>query len=111
MPALEVGPKRRQEQLARFDSLGGQVLAECELLGITVATVEFYCGGREGRLPADSVVLAGTPCGDTTLADDLQNVAAQVFSIGDCTGSGLIAKAVADATRTACAIGQVAGEQ
>jgi 2,4-dienoyl-CoA reductase (NADPH2) len=107
VPALDVGPKRRQEQLARFDRLGGEVLAECELQSITAVEVIFRCGERKGRLPADSVVLAGTPCSDATLADDLQGVAPQVFSIGDCTGPGLIAGAVIDATHAACAIGRV----
>lgn len=110
VPALDVGPKRRQEQLARFDRLGGEVLAECEVQSITAVEVIFRCGEREGRLRADSVVLAGTPCSDATLADDLQGVAPQVFSIGDCTGPGLIAGAVIDATHAACAIGRVSNE-
>tara|TARA_R110002110_G_scaffold153886_1_gene347458 strand:+ start:2100 stop:4166 length:2067 start_codon:yes stop_codon:yes gene_type:complete len=110
VPALDVGPKRRQEQLARFDRLGGQVLAECAVRAITAVEVIFRCGEREGRLGADSVVLAGTPCSDATLASALQGAAAQVFSIGDCTGPGLIAGAVVDATHAACAIGRVYGE-
>lgn len=110
VPALDVGPKRRQEQLARFDRLGGQVLAECAVRSITASEVIFCCGEREGRLRADSVVLAGTPVSDSSLAEELAGVAAEVHSIGDCTGPGLIAGAIADATRVACAIGRVSGQ-
>jgi len=110
-PALDVGPKRRQEQLARFDRLGGQVLAECELRAITATEVEFHCAGQERSLYVDSVVLAGAPRGDVALADELQGVAPELFSIGDCTGPGLIAGAVADATRVACAIGRLSGQR
>ncbi len=109
VPALDVGPKRRQEQLARFDRLGGQVLSECAVRSITAIEVIFCCGEREGRLPADSVILAGTAVSDNRLAEELAGIAAEVHSIGDCTGPGLIAKAIADATRVACAIGQLSG--
>lgn len=40
-----------------------------------------------------------------------QGGAVEVYSIGDCAGPGLIAKAVADATQAACAIGRVAAER
>jgi 2,4-dienoyl-CoA reductase (NADPH2) len=58
------------------------------------------------RLPADTVVIAGTVEPDTTLYDALVAAmpGAEVHSAGDCTGLGLIRKATEEGARAACAI-------
>lgn len=107
VPALDVGPKRRQEQLARFDRLKGQVLAECELEAILPTGLRMHCAGQPRDLEFDAVVLAGRPAGDTLMASRLDGVAERLYSIGDCQGPGLIRQAVEQATEVACEIGCV----
>lgn len=109
VPAMDVGPKRRQEQLARFDRLGGKVLAECELQALESGGLRMRFAGRDHLLDFDTVVLAGQPRRDSRLLEALDGVVEQLWSIGDCTGPGLIRQAVEQATQVACEIGRVTG--
>ena len=49
-------------------------------------------------------ILAGEVVADTTLADALKDRVPQVHAIGDCTGLGLIRKAVEEGARAARAL-------
>jgi 2,4-dienoyl-CoA reductase (NADPH2) len=105
--APEVGNKRRTEHMDRLDRLGVTVHVRAATERITPGAVVFTPhGGSSRRLPADSVVLAGTVEPDTALFDAL--VAAMpgtdVHAAGDCTGLGLIRKATEEGARAACAI-------
>jgi 2,4-dienoyl-CoA reductase (NADPH2) len=50
------------------------------------------------------VVVAGRVEADTRLLDAARAFVPEVHAIGDCTGLGLAAKAVREATRVACAL-------
>jgi 2,4-dienoyl-CoA reductase (NADPH2) len=58
------------------------------------------------QLPADTVVVAGTPEPDTAMFETLVSAMpdAEVHAAGDCTALGLIRKATEDGARAACAI-------
>jgi 2,4-dienoyl-CoA reductase (NADPH2) len=99
--APEVGGKRRTEHMDRLDRLGVSIN-----LGIAVDSVEPNAilirtsSGRnqQQRVPADSVIVAGQVEADTSLFDALEG------RVGDCTGLGLIQKAVLDGARIGSSI-------
>jgi len=45
------------------------------------------------------VIIAGDPAPDTSFADALAGRVAEIHAIGDCTGPGLLRKAVEDGMR------------
>jgi 2,4-dienoyl-CoA reductase (NADPH2) len=51
-------------------------------------------GGRSIVAKADTVIVAGSPVADTALHDRLTAAGLSAHAIGDCTGLGLIVKAV-----------------
>jgi 2,4-dienoyl-CoA reductase (NADPH2) len=105
--APEVGNKRRTEQMDRLDRLGVTVHVRAAVERITDDAVVFTpAGGTPRHLPADTVVVAGTPEPDTAMFDALVTAmpGAEVHAAGDCTGLGLIRKATEDGARAACAI-------
>jgi 2,4-dienoyl-CoA reductase (NADPH2) len=102
--APEIGPKRRQEQLQRLDRLGVEVLAGITPLALSDTGLRFRYAGREAEIAADAVVLAGEAVADTTLADTLRSRGVEVHTAGDCTGLGLIRKAVEEGMRAACSV-------
>ena len=102
--APEIGPKRRQEQLQRLDRLGVEVLAGITPVAVSAAGLEFRYAGRSATVPADAVVLAGEARPDTALADALRARGLDVHTAGDCTGLGLIRKAVEEGMRAACTV-------
>lgn len=99
--ASEVGLKRRTEHMDRLDRLGVPVVT-----GVAVERIESEAvrlpGGR--RVPADSVILAGEVEADTSLYTALSAAGHEVHAVGDCTGLGLIVKAIEEGARAACAI-------
>jgi len=103
--APEVGRKRLTEHMDALDRLGvavnGAVACEEIVAGGIVIRPE---RGASRRLAADTVVLAGTLEPDTHLYDELKGAVPEAYAVGDCTGLGLIRKAVADATRVAAAL-------
>jgi 2,4-dienoyl-CoA reductase (NADPH2) len=99
--APEVGRKRRTEHMDRLDRLGVAVQTEQGVERIEPAAVVLESGRR---LPADSVVLAGEVTADTRLRDALAGRVPEIHAIGDCTGLGLIKKAVEEGARVACAL-------
>lgn len=103
--AREVGLKRRTEHLDRLDRLGIAVNAgvsieriECE--GVRLESVS----GDRSLVPADSVVIVGEVEADTTLYAAIRDHVPEAHAIGDCTGLGLIRKALAEAAKVACAL-------
>jgi 2,4-dienoyl-CoA reductase (NADPH2) len=102
--AQDVGPKRRQEQLSALDRLGVEVLGGVRLTGIDADAVRFEYAGRAGSVPVDNVIIAGNPAADSSFADALAGHVAQVHAIGDCTGPGLLRKALEDGLRAGIAL-------
>jgi 2,4-dienoyl-CoA reductase (NADPH2) len=103
--APEVGGKRRAEHMDRLDRLGVTVQTGVVYHAATREGVLVAAGGGAPRLvEADSIVLAGRLEADASLADALAGVVPEVHAIGDCTGLGLVRKAIDDATRVACAL-------
>jgi 2,4-dienoyl-CoA reductase (NADPH2) len=98
--AAEVGLKRRSEHMDRLDRLGVAVHTAAPVERITREGVVL----RAGLLPADSVILAGEVEADTGLHDALKGRVPELHAIGDCTGLGLIRKAVEEGARAACAL-------
>ncbi len=99
--APEVGLKRRTEHMDRLDRLGVTVHTETSVERIERDAV-FVAGGR--RIAADSVILAGGPVADTSLYDALKDAAPEVIAVGDCTGLGLIRKAIEEGARAGASI-------
>jgi 2,4-dienoyl-CoA reductase (NADPH2) len=105
--APEVGNKRRTEHMDRLDRLGVTVHVRAAVERITEDAVVFTpAAGTPRHLPADTVIVAGTPEPDTAMFDTLMTAMpdADVHAAGDCTGLGLIRKATEDGARAACAI-------
>jgi 2,4-dienoyl-CoA reductase (NADPH2) len=103
--APEVGMKRRSEHMDRLDRLGVAVHTRAEVDEIAPGGLRFRPDQAELRwLDADSVLLAGRIEPDPSLCDALTGGPAPVHALGDCTGLGLIAKAISDAVRVACTL-------
>jgi 2,4-dienoyl-CoA reductase (NADPH2) len=103
--APEVGMKRRSEHMDRLDALGVSVHTRATAEQIAMGGLRFRPDQSEPRwLDADSVLLAGRIEADTSLRDALASQGVPVHALGDCTGLGLIAKAVSDAQRVACTL-------
>lgn len=103
--APEIGWKRKTEHMHRLDRLGVTVHTESVVTEIVANGLRFAIGTAEPREHrADSVVLAGALAPDTTLYDDLAARLPDipVSAVGDCTGLGLIQKAVEDGARAGC---------
>ena len=103
--APEVGRKRLTEHMDALDRLGVAVNTGVAVEEITRAAVAIRPeGGGRHEVPADSVVLAGELVPDTALFEALSDAAPEVHAVGDCTGLGLVRKAVEEATRVASAL-------
>lgn len=103
--AQEIGPKRLSEHMQRLDKLGITVNTEVSCEAIMSNSVRYrVCSGELREIAADSVILAGEPAANLSLAESLEGVAPEIVSIGDCTGLGLIRKATDDAMRVACSL-------
>jgi 2,4-dienoyl-CoA reductase (NADPH2) len=103
--APEVGRKRLTEHMDALDRLGVAVNTGVACEEITSGGIRIRPeGGGSHHLAADSIVLAGELAADTTLLDALKGEVPEAHAVGDCTGLGLIRKAVADATRVAAGL-------
>ena len=119
--APEVGLKRRTEHMDRLDRLGVAVHTGVEVRSIEVGGVEIapslpveghasspsHASGACRRVAADHVILAGATRPDTSLADALRaslGDTVDVHTVGDCTGLGLIRKAIVEAAQVATAL-------
>ena len=103
--APEVGGKRRTEHLDRLDELGVPVNVDVRIARIDRdAVVLDRPGGAEVRVVADHVILAGEIRPDTSLRDALEGRVPELYAVGDCTGLGLIQKAVLEGARAAVSL-------
>jgi 2,4-dienoyl-CoA reductase (NADPH2) len=103
--ALEVGAKRRTEHMERLDRARVPVNTGVRFERITREGVVIALpGGGERVVPADTILLAGEVQADTSLYDALKDRVPEVHAVGDCTGLGLIQKAVLEGARAACAL-------
>jgi 2,4-dienoyl-CoA reductase (NADPH2) len=100
--APEIGWKRKSEHLMRLDRLGVTLHTEVEGVEVVPGAVAFEPADGDRRLHrVDTVVVVGTVEADTTLRDELVErlPGVDVRAVGDCTGLGLIQKAVEDGAR------------
>jgi 2,4-dienoyl-CoA reductase (NADPH2) len=103
--AGEVGLKRRAEHMERLDRLGISVNTSVAIERITPQGVVLRGPAAGSRVTAaDTIILAGEVESDTTLYDAIRQLVPEAHAIGDCTGLGLIRKAVEEAARVACAL-------
>jgi len=103
--APEVGWKRRTEHMDRLDRLGVAVNTGVAAERIEDGGVVIRVDGSPERLvPADAVVLTGEVQPDLALHDALAGRVPELHAVGDCTGLGLIRKAVEEGARAGCAI-------
>lgn len=93
--ALEVGPKRRLEHELRLERLKVSINVGVQFESIVKAGATIIMpNGRSIVARAETVIVAGAPVADGTLSDVLRDAGLSVHAIGDCTGLGLIVKAV-----------------
>jgi 2,4-dienoyl-CoA reductase (NADPH2) len=103
--APEVGMKRRHEHMLKLDRAKVAVNT-----GVCIDRIErdavvlLLESGREHRVLADHVILAGEVEADTTLFDALGEHVEELHAIGDCTGLGLIRKATLEGAQVANAL-------
>ncbi len=96
------GKKRRTEHMRDLDALGvplntAVTVDEIGVDGLLITTAD----GKPHLLKAQHIVLIDLPEQDTAFYERVQLLAEEVHSIGDCTGFGLIHKAVREATELA----------
>ena len=103
--APEIGLKRRTEHMDRLDRLGVAVNTGVEYVAITRDGMTIApASGNERLIEADTVVIAGELEPDTALFDAASRIVPESYTVGDCTGLGLIVKATREATEVACAL-------
>jgi len=103
--APEIGPKRRLEHEKRLEQLLVAINLEAHPVRIVESGVDIRLPhGKQSHVRADTVIVAGNPVADTSFADSLACLGVPVHTIGDCTGLGLIVKAVEEGARVAHAL-------
>lgn len=102
----EVGRKRRAEHMDKLDQNKVRVITGVDIQQLGSKQVQYVPQGSAERftLAVDSVVVAGDAAPDLSLANRLQEAGMTVHSIGDCTGYGLIVKAVREGAEVACGL-------
>ena len=103
--APEVGDKRRSEHLRRLDE--GQVTVNTGMAIDHIQEDGVVCrrsSGSQTLIAADSVLIAGHIEADLELFENIRNRIPQCEPVGDCTGLGLIRKAVLDGALAATRI-------
>ncbi|MCB1614843.1 MAG: FAD-dependent oxidoreductase [Pseudomonadales bacterium] len=93
--APEVGKKRRAEHMDKLDRLGvvvnsGVTVREITPTGVIISASKQH----EKHIAADSVIVAGEPVAASEFLEKLEALVPEVHAIGDCTGLGLIVKAI-----------------
>jgi 2,4-dienoyl-CoA reductase (NADPH2) len=93
--APEIGPKRRLEHEKRLERLKVAINSMTQVQRITANGVEVQVlSGKTSMVHANTVIVTGDPVADTSLYDALTEAGLPAHAIGDCTGLGLIVKAV-----------------
>jgi 2,4-dienoyl-CoA reductase (NADPH2) len=103
--APEVGLKRLTEHMDALDRLGvavntGVAYEEITARGIAIRPER----GSRHEIAADTIVIAGELEADTSFFDAVKGDVPEAYTVGDCTGLGLIRKAIEEATRVAAAL-------
>jgi 2,4-dienoyl-CoA reductase (NADPH2) len=100
--APEIGPKRRLEHEKRLERLKVAINTATTVRQITANGVEIqFLSGKASLIHTDTVIVTGEPVAETTLYDALTAAGLSAHAIGDCTGLGLIVKAVYEAAELA----------
>ncbi len=103
--AIEIGAKRRAEHMDRLARLGVVLNTRMQVDRITAdAVVVRRESGSPVGIAADSVIVAGAVEPDTSLADEIGDRFEDLHVIGDCTGLGLIRKALEEGARAGCLV-------
>ena len=103
--APEVGRKRKAELMGHLEQTGVKVLTKVKCDEITPKGVVVVPEGRDRQvIEADTVILAGEARPNMELYGLLEEKVPEVYAVGDCSETGLIKKATADAMRIACQI-------
>jgi 2,4-dienoyl-CoA reductase (NADPH2) len=103
--APEVGTKRLTEHMDALDRLGvavntGVAYEEITANGIAIRPER----GSRHEIAADTIVIAGELEADTAFFDAVKGDVAEAYTVGDCTGLGLLRKATEEASRVASAL-------
>lgn len=100
--APEIGPKRRLEHELRLEKYRVSINSHVRCKAIRDEGVELFKAGNKSFIqPADTVIVTGSPAANTTLFDALSDAGLSCHAVGDCTGLGLIDKAIYDGNRVA----------
>jgi 2,4-dienoyl-CoA reductase (NADPH2) len=100
----EVGKKRRNEHMDRLDRLHVTVNTQVEVVRIEPRAVLIKAADIERRLAADSIIVAGSPEAEKSLAQGLAARGVRAQAIGDCSRPGLIVGAINAAADAVAAI-------
>lgn len=103
--ASEVGRKRRGEECKRLDAADVIVTTGAQIDEIAADGVHITIDGTQRIVKADCVVIPPILQAETSLADTLDGCGPTIIPIGDCTGFGLLKKALADAVRAVRSLG------
>ncbi|MCC7515804.1 MAG: FAD-dependent oxidoreductase [Pseudomonadales bacterium] len=95
--ATEVGKKRRGEECKRLDAADVIVTTGARIDRIAADGVHITLDGQQRLIKADSVVIPPALQADNSLVDMLHGCGPTILAIGDCTGLGLLKKAMSDA--------------
>jgi 2,4-dienoyl-CoA reductase (NADPH2) len=99
--ATPAGKKRRGDHSIRLDTLGVPINTGIDIHGIGPEGIVIQRpNGKEGIIPAGTILIVGEIVGNPKFAETLDALAPEVYPIGDCTGFGLSKKAVAEAMAT-----------
>lgn len=103
--APEIGPKRRLEHERRLEKLKVAINTGVNIKRIVYGGVELVLGsGKTHLVKAENVIVSGEPVADTSLFDSIRAAGFSAHAVGDCTGLGLIVKAVYEGATVANAI-------
>jgi 2,4-dienoyl-CoA reductase (NADPH2) len=105
--APEIGVKRRAEHIERMRKLGITMHTECDVTRITAEGVWFKprYGDTEHMIKADTVIMAGVVEPKAELYNACKELVAEVYTVGDVSGLGLIDKAIQEANAVVYGLG------
>ncbi len=105
--APEIGMKRRAEHIERMRKLGITMHTECDVTKITAEGVWFrpQRGDTEHMIKANTVILAGVIEPKAELYNACKELVAEVYTVGDVSGLGLIDKAIQEANAVVYGLG------
>ena len=103
--APEIGPKRRLEHEKRLEQLQVSINTGVDVAAISAAGVTLQLtADTTAHIPADHVIVTGSAQANGGLMQELEAAGLPCKAIGDCTGLGLIVKAITEGNAAAHAI-------